>query len=462
MAAVRKIWDMLRALIESCEAAGDLIKRLVDCLTAIADCKNGRASPQGVECLMGVMAGLLGTLVSAAILAALKFNLFDKLKDLICGLKAKIRNALRGVMQKILEWIKKKFTPQRIQKPGEPAPAGLCPLPKPPVSKNKLPKQAKPKKPAKKGGGCGRSAMVPAGNCFPGDALAQLPDGFRRLDEIAAGDRLTTYNHAERDHFEETAETRIDPDTWRLVTIRQDQGEAGTIEADLLRPLGFFGGQWPNPGDEFNLDLPGLGLSGPVEVTAIAACPIIPPGPGRIVLSVFRHSRGSTGTLHLSGHPEPIRVTPLHPIWSPSHDDLDPGRSIDGTPQCVALEIGVPRRPLRVGCAGRAGVQCRGGRRPLLPGHRTRTVGTQPVGSHAGARGSDGCGCRNACRLPNYSAVPETARQGKHQPGKHQLTNREEFKAPIRCVQGRERKSDQGRSPRIPGPLYYLRRPCRK
>lgn len=85
---------MLRALIESCEAAGDLIKRLVDCLTAIADCQVGQANPQGVECLMGVMAGLLGTLVSAAILAALKFNLFDKLKDLICELKAKIRNAL--------------------------------------------------------------------------------------------------------------------------------------------------------------------------------------------------------------------------------------------------------------------------------------------------------------------------------------------------------------------------------
>ncbi len=162
--------------------------------------------------------------------------------------------------------------------------------------------------------------MVPAGNCFPGDALAQLPDGFRRLDELAAGDRLATYNHAERDHFEETAETRIDPETWRLVTVRQDQGDAGTIEADLLRPIDFFGGQWPNPGDELNLDLPRLGLSGPVQVTAIAACPTIPPGPGRIVLSVFRHSRGSTGALYLVGHTEPIRVTPLHPIWSPSHE----------------------------------------------------------------------------------------------------------------------------------------------
>ncbi len=166
--------------------------------------------------------------------------------------------------------------------------------------------------------------MVPAGNCFPGDAPVQLPDGFKRLDEVAVGDRLTTYNHAERDHFEETAESRIDPDTWRLVTVRQDQGDAGTIEADLLRPLGFFGGQWPNPGDELNLDLPRLGLSGPVQVTAIAACPTIPPGPGRIVLSVFRHSRGSTGTLHLSGHAEPIRVTPLHPIWSPSHNTWIP------------------------------------------------------------------------------------------------------------------------------------------
>ena len=57
-----------------------------------------------------------------------------------------------------------------------------------------------------------------------------------------------------------------------------------------------------------------------MQVTAIAACPTIPPGPGRIVLSVFRHSRGSTGALYLSGHPDPIRVTALHPVWSPSHN----------------------------------------------------------------------------------------------------------------------------------------------
>ena len=75
---------MLRALIESCEAAGDLIKRLVDCLTAIADCQVGQPNPQGVECLMGVMAGLLGMLINAAFLAAIKLNLFGKLKPTCC------------------------------------------------------------------------------------------------------------------------------------------------------------------------------------------------------------------------------------------------------------------------------------------------------------------------------------------------------------------------------------------
>ena len=158
--------------------------------------------------------------------------------------------------------------------------------------------------------------------------LAQLPDEFKRLNEVSAGDRLTTYNHTERDNFEETDETRIDPDTWRLVTVRQDKSDAGTIEADLLRPLHFFGGQWPVVGDELELDMHELGLAGPVEVTAIGLCPSITFGPGRIVLSVFRHSRGSTGALYLAGHTEPIRVTPLHPIWSPSHNAWIPASQL--------------------------------------------------------------------------------------------------------------------------------------
>lgn len=144
----------------------------------------------------------------------------------------------------------------------------------------------------------------------------QTPDGHQPIETIRVGQRVATFNSEERDQFESVPDTVIVSSSWCVVTVRQDQGEAGVIEADLLRPLGWFGGSTPDIGDWLVVDLEELGLAGETEIIAVNDCPVVIPGPGRVVLSVFRHSQGVVGTLHLQGVDETNHVTAGHPVWS--------------------------------------------------------------------------------------------------------------------------------------------------
>lgn len=123
------------------------------------------------------------------------------------------------------------------------------------------------------------------------------------MELLSVGQRVTTYSQAEQDQFEHVRETRIAPEDWRVFTVRQDQRGDGIIEADLLRPADWLNGS--EVGDTVQIDLEELGLAGDAELVAIAPCPAILSGPGRLVVSVFRHSRGDVGTLYLKNSSAP-------------------------------------------------------------------------------------------------------------------------------------------------------------
>jgi hypothetical protein len=69
-------------------------------------------------------------------------------------------------------------------------------------------------------------------------------------------------------------------------------------------------------GSTVDLNLPELGAVGPATIVAVAPCPPIEKGPGRIVTGRFRHQAAKVLNLVVESAKEPIGTTDVHPFWS--------------------------------------------------------------------------------------------------------------------------------------------------
>ncbi len=65
-----------------------------------------------------------------------------------------------------------------------------------------------------------------------------------------------------------------------------------------------------------HLNLPEMGAVGPARITAVAPCPPIEEGKGRIVTGRFIHQAANVIDLKISGLDDPIGTTDTHPFWS--------------------------------------------------------------------------------------------------------------------------------------------------
>jgi RHS repeat-associated protein len=323
-AAVQAAWGIISSLINRCEEVSGVVSCVLQAMLGLA--KEGctpeakaSAAAKLADCLKSSLAALLGIIGGTITKLVSGLDLVERLRKLICSIKEKIYNLLKNIICKIVNKIKGLIS-RRNPPGGVPAgspPPGTCAIPPAPPTKGKgLPKN--PGAP-RQGNKCG---AIPCGNCFAAGTPVWTPDGLVPIEHLRVGQRVTTFHADERDRFESGPETFIDPTSWRVFTVRQDQGEAGMIEADLLRPANWFGEA--TLGETYELDLGELGLAGDVELIRIADCPPIAYGPGRLVLSAFRHSKGQVGEFTVLGVQEPIRVTALHPIWSESRGDWTP------------------------------------------------------------------------------------------------------------------------------------------
>ena len=64
------------------------------------------------------------------------------------------------------------------------------------------------------------------------------------------------------------------------------------------------------------MDIPVADAHNEALITAIHPAPDVQPGPGRVVMSTFKHTADEILELTIEGEPEPIRTTPEHPFWS--------------------------------------------------------------------------------------------------------------------------------------------------
>jgi hypothetical protein len=116
----------------------------------------------------------------------------------------------------------------------------------------------------------------------------------------------------------------IDIDSTRLLKLRLQQPDGGTVDIELLRDLLWM--EWHNAyeGNRIWLDLEELGAEGWAEVLADEPCPAISEGDGPLVTGKFIHSAANVIDLYVTGLDEPIGVTANHPFWSETRQDFIP------------------------------------------------------------------------------------------------------------------------------------------
>jgi RHS repeat-associated protein len=141
-------------------------------------------------------------------------------------------------------------------------------------------------------------------------------DPFRISDPSSVFNRLETV--AARDGVQEPAaeDSVDDPAQFRLVSLYLACAPGDYVKAIRVFPVAWLAERNAVVGTRLLIELDDMGIRGKAEVTAIAPCPPIRRGPGRLILGWYMHSRAVVYDLWISGEPEPIGVTALHPFWS--------------------------------------------------------------------------------------------------------------------------------------------------
>ena len=89
------------------------------------------------------------------------------------------------------------------------------------------------------------------------------------IEEIRPGMRVIAENPELDEH---RADTEIEEDQWRLVSMRREE-ELGSFEADRLVPLAWLKEKHIEVGSRIDLDVSEIDVHGQATVTAISDCP---------------------------------------------------------------------------------------------------------------------------------------------------------------------------------------------
>lgn len=139
--------------------------------------------------------------------------------------------------------------------------------------------------------------------------------------------------------------TSVDQATWREVSFEMPDpktpGDSYTMQ--LLEPQSWISQNAATIGGWVHLNLPELQLNGLAHIDAIAPCPPIESGPGRVILGTFQHVSNNLVDVHLQGEEQPLQVTAGHMLWSLDRGgwvaagDLRSGERLAGKNGAVAV-----------------------------------------------------------------------------------------------------------------------------
>jgi RHS repeat-associated protein len=151
-------------------------------------------------------------------------------------------------------------------------------------------------------------------NCFTAGTRIATADGDVAIEAVHVGTRVLTGTESDS-----AGETDVSPATWSELSIRMPtyQLPDDVLELELLRPNAWVQSVGAREGAWISLALDELNIRGFALVTALHPAPLVPPGPGHVVLATMNHLNDEVMVLRFDGSKEPLELTPGHPLWSP-------------------------------------------------------------------------------------------------------------------------------------------------
>ena len=167
--------------------------------------------------------------------------------------------------------------------------------------------------------------------CFVAGTTVITPEGQKNIEDIQVGDRVTT--DAE-EVTGEISEQDIDEEDMLLITLQGIKADGGRVIVQTLRSKDDVAELKLEVGSKIDFDTIEIGFKGLSTITAIESSPELKDGPGRLVLTTFKHEAKQVFDLYIEGQDEPITGTGYHPFWSVDRqefialEELHPGENL--------------------------------------------------------------------------------------------------------------------------------------
>jgi len=114
---------------------------------------------------------------------------------------------------------------------------------------------------------------------------------FKPIESIELGERVAVDD--ERGDHDAEFGADVDPATWKQIDLRAPKSDGTWAEVSLLRPTKWLNEQLALSHQTLSISVPECGIDGRAEIRRIRPCPVIRPGPGRVVTGTFKHQKGS-------------------------------------------------------------------------------------------------------------------------------------------------------------------------
>jgi RHS repeat-associated protein len=196
---------------------------------------------------------------------------------------------------------------------------------------------------SRRSGGCGFRRASAGNSCFAWDTLTLTAQGLRPIGEIEVGCLLPLLKPWQKTSAETGQLLERDESRLRVVRCRLDKEPGQWVDITLLRGVQWLEAREVRVGGQLLFDLPEMGAVGEAAVLAVEACPQLPKGDGRLVISTFRHSRGELYDLMIEGESKPIAATPTHPFWSADRQAWVSAGELDVGERLLAENGSTPR-----------------------------------------------------------------------------------------------------------------------
>ncbi len=135
------------------------------------------------------------------------------------------------------------------------------------------------------------------------------------IEEIQVGERVQ-FARNPGEPFDNSLGTKVDPSTWRRISLRAYKDSGDKADIVLLRPKWWLDERLDTKRGTLTLAVPELNIFEPAKVLSVEPCPPISDGAGGVVIATFHHWSPDTVNVHIKGVDRPIRCTPDHTFWS--------------------------------------------------------------------------------------------------------------------------------------------------